>query len=54
MSDFKNNLKYPISIEGIEVTDSQQWKDCKPQIMITKSLTINQSKYYLILALLTA
>ena len=41
MSDFRNNLKYPITIEGIEVTDSQALAEDRPEIVITRSLDSN-------------
>ena len=41
MSDFRNNLKHPIIIEGIEVTEGQTSADDRPKIMITRSLTSN-------------
>ena len=41
MSDFKNNLNYPITIEGIKVTESQTSPDNKPQIVISRSLASN-------------
>ena len=41
MSDFRNNLRYPITIEGIEVTDSQALAEYRPKIVITRSLTSN-------------
>ena len=41
MSDFENNLKHPITIEGIEVSDSQTSTDDRPKIVITRSLTSN-------------
>ena len=44
-SDFRNNLKHPITIEGIKVTDSPTSSDNRPQIVITRSLASNlQSK----------
>ena len=39
MSDFKSDLKYPITIEGIEVADSQRSLDAKVKITITRTLT---------------
>ena len=38
MSDFIINLKYPITIEVIEVTDSQKSVEDRPKIVITRSL----------------
>ena len=48
MKNFKENFEYPITIEGIEMADSniQSLADNKPQIMIKRSLTnYSQSKY---------
>ena len=41
MSDFSNNLEYPITIEGIEVSDSQTSVIDRPKFVITRSLTSN-------------
>ena len=41
MIDFRNNLRYPITMEGIEVTDSQALAEDRPKIVITRSLTSN-------------
>ena len=41
MSDFRNNLKHPITIEGIKVTDNQTSPDNRPPIVITRSLVSN-------------
>ena len=47
MSDFINDLKHPITMEGIEVADSQISPDDRPKITITRSLTSNsQSEYF--------
>lgn len=47
MDDFRDNLEYPITIEGIEVADTPTSADCKPQIVITKSLaSISESEYF--------
>ena len=39
MNDFRNNLEYPITIEGIEVVDSQTSANDCPTIVINRSLT---------------
>ena len=39
MSDFINDLKHPITIEGIEVADRQRSPENRPKITITRSLT---------------
>ena len=41
MNDFRNNLKYPITVEGIEVTDNQVLAEDRPKIVITRSLDSN-------------
>ena len=47
MDGFRDNLEYPITIEGIEVADTPTSADCKHQIVITKSLaSISESEYY--------
>ena len=47
MDGFRDNLEYPITIEGIEVADTPTSGDCKPQIVITKSLaSSSESEYF--------
>ena len=41
MDDFRNNLKHPITIEGIEVVGSEATANDKPKIVITRSLASN-------------
>ena len=41
MSDFCNKLEHPITIEGIEIADSQTSGNDIPKIVITRSLTSN-------------
>ena len=39
LCDFINDLKHPIKIEGIEIANSQESADVRPEFKITKSLT---------------
>ena len=41
MSDFCNKLEHPITIEGIEIADSQTSANDIPKIVITRTLTNN-------------
>ena len=49
LHNFRNNLKHPITIEGIEVVGSETTADDKPKIVIIRSLISNLQSYINIL-----